>query len=53
MCTNVGILATVTAQYFFYKVYFMYLLYILCIGSHDCYWNNAEEMFMCVVLEQT
>lgn len=28
-----GILAKVTAQYFFYKVYFMYLLYILCIGS--------------------
>lgn len=26
---NVGILAEVTAQYFFYKVYFMYLLYIL------------------------
>lgn len=48
-CTNVGILAKVTAQYFFYKVYFMYLLYILCIGLHDCYWNNAEEMFMCVI----
>lgn len=28
-CMNVGILAEVTAQYFFYKVYFMYLLYIL------------------------
>lgn len=44
---------------FFYIVYFMYLLYILCIGSCDCYWNNAEEM-MCVIstdllaiLEQT
>lgn len=44
---------------FFYIVYFMYLLYILCIGSSDCYWNNAEEM-MCVIstdllaiLEQT
>lgn len=48
-CTNVGILAKVTAQYFFYKVYFMYLLYILCIGLCDCYWNNAEEMFMCVI----
>lgn len=40
---NVCILAT--AQYFFYKVYFMYLLYILCISFHDCSWNNAEEMF--------
>lgn len=30
--TNVGILATVTAQYFFYEVYFLYLLYKLCIG---------------------
>lgn len=50
-CTNVGILAKVTAQYFFYKVYFMYLLYILCIGSqHDCYWNNAEEMFYVIPL---
>lgn len=29
-CTNVGILAKVTAI-FFYEVYFMYLLYILCI----------------------
>lgn len=29
---NVGILAKVTAQYFFYEVYFLYLLYILCIG---------------------
>lgn len=48
-CMNVSILAKVTAQYFFYKVYFMYLLYILCIGLHDCYWNNAEEMFMCVI----
>lgn len=47
-CTNVGILAKVTAQYFFYKVFFMYLLYILCIGSCHCYWNNAEEMFMFV-----
>lgn len=46
--TNVGILATVTAQYFFYKVYFMYLLYILCIGLCDCYWNDAEEMSMSV-----
>lgn len=48
LCTNVGILAKVTAQYFFYKVFFMYLLYILCIGSCHCYWNNAEEMFMFV-----
>ncbi len=55
-----GILAKVTAQYFFYKVYFMYLLYILCIGLRDCYWNNAEEMFyvcnstdLLAILEQT
>lgn len=46
--TNVSVLAEVPAQYFFYKVYFMYLLYILCIGFVFCYWNNAEEMFMCV-----
>lgn len=46
--TNVSILAEVPAQYFFYKVYFMYLLYILCIGFLFCYWNNAEEVFMCV-----
>ena len=45
---NVVIWAKVTAQYFFYKVNFMYLLYILCIGLHDCYWINAEEMFMCI-----
>lgn len=34
-CTNVVILAKVTAQYFFYQEYFMYLLYILCIGLHS------------------
>lgn len=28
-CTNVGIIAKVTAQYFFYKVYFMYILCIV------------------------
>lgn len=42
-CVNVVILVKVTAQYFFYKEYFMYLL---CIGLHDCYWENAEEMFL-------
>lgn len=59
-CTNVCILTKVTAQYFFYKVYFMYLLYILCIGSHDCYWNYCwRDVYVCepadlsAVLEQT
>lgn len=55
---NVVILAKVTAQYFFYKVCFMYLLYILCIGLRDRYWNNAEdEMFYAcdsaAILERT
>lgn len=57
--TNVGILAKVTAQYFFYKVYFMYLLYILCIGfvtgimlkrclCVTCwpYWNRRGKDFL-------
>lgn len=28
----------------FLQVSFVYLLYILCIGFHDCYWNYAEDV---------
>lgn len=56
--TNVGILAKVTAQYFFYKVYFLYLLYILCIGfvtGRDVYvvghtGTDAETTSSCEML---
>lgn len=59
---NVVILAEVTAQYFFYKEYFMYLLYILCIGLHSyvivtgillkrVYVCNSTDLF--AILEQT
>lgn len=53
-----GILAKVTAQYFFYKVYFLYLLYILCIGfvtGRDVYvvghtGTDAETTSSCEML---